>query len=79
MRDSRLGLGFIIGLGLGLGCLTYIIGLYAGCKYWASDVQPRESGSSVGRGETPKIYGWCAKGVTRSGEVGGKDGEGAGA
>ena len=26
------------------------------CVYWASDVEPRESDSSVGRGETPKIY-----------------------
>ena len=26
------------------------------CIYWASNVAPRESGSSVGRGETPKIY-----------------------
>ena len=26
------------------------------CIYWASDVEPRESGSSVGRGETPNIY-----------------------
>ena len=24
--------------------------------YWASGVEPRESGSSVGRGETPKIH-----------------------
>ena len=47
--------------------------------YWASDVEPRESGSSLGRGRHPNIYRWCAKGGTRSGEVGGKDGEGTGA
>ena len=46
--------------------------------YWASDVEPRESGSSLGRGRHPNIYRWCAKGGTRSGEVGGKDGEGTG-
>ena len=26
------------------------------CVYWASDVEPRESGSRIDWGETPKIY-----------------------